>query len=40
MLDMIDVFLLITWSFVVMLPLVFLLRKKRSGGAPLPVAAE
>jgi DHA2 family multidrug resistance protein len=41
MMAMLDVFQVITWSFVVMLPLVFLLRKKKSGGdAPMPVAAE
>ena len=40
MLAMIDVFQLITWSFVVMLPLVFLLKKQQAGGAPVAVAAE
>lgn len=40
MLAMIDVFQLITWSFVAMLPLVFLLKKKQAGGGPIPVAAE
>ncbi|KIF83217.1 DHA2 family efflux MFS transporter permease subunit [Noviherbaspirillum autotrophicum] len=40
MLAMIDVFQLITWSFVAMLPLVFLLKKKQAGGGPIPVTAE
>ena len=39
MLAMIDVFQLITWSFLVMLPLVFLLRRSQGGGA-VAVAAE
>jgi DHA2 family multidrug resistance protein len=39
MMAMLDVFQVITWSFVVMLPLVFLLRKKKPGGeAPIAVA--
>jgi MFS transporter, DHA2 family, multidrug resistance protein len=41
MLAMLDVFQLITWSFLVMLPLVFLLRRKNPAvGGPVPVAAE
>ncbi|HJV85223.1 MAG TPA: DHA2 family efflux MFS transporter permease subunit [Noviherbaspirillum sp.] len=40
MLAMINVFQLITWSFVVMLPLVFLLRKSQGGGGPVAVASE
>lgn len=40
MLAMIDVFQPITWSFIVMLPLVFFLRKKQVESGPTPVAAE
>lgn len=40
MLAMLDVFKLISWSFIVMLPLVFLLRGKKPGGEAPPVAAE
>jgi MFS transporter, DHA2 family, multidrug resistance protein len=41
MMAMLDVFQVITWSFVVMLPLVFLLRKKKPGdGEPIAMAAE
>ena len=39
MLAMIDVFQLITWSFVFMLPLVFLLRRRKPGAAPVQVHA-
>jgi DHA2 family multidrug resistance protein len=41
MLAIIDVFQAVTWSFILMLPLVFLLRRKKGGdAAPAPVAAE
>jgi DHA2 family multidrug resistance protein len=41
MMAMLDVFQVITWSFVVMLPLVFLLRKKKPGGeTPIAVAEQ
>jgi DHA2 family multidrug resistance protein len=41
MLAMLDVFQLITWSFIVMLPLVFFLRRGAPGAAAQPaVAAE
>jgi DHA2 family multidrug resistance protein len=39
MLAMLDVFQLITWSFIFMLPLVFLLRKRKPGAAPVQVHA-
>lgn len=40
MLAMIDVFQLITWSFILMLPLVFLLRKSQTSGGAIAVAVE
>ncbi|TFV86239.1 DHA2 family efflux MFS transporter permease subunit [Oxalobacteraceae bacterium OM1] len=40
MLAMIDIFQLITWSFILMLPLVFLLKRNKRAGGPIRVAAE